>query len=137
MADDRFHDAFAFRGLSIGLSQWPGASNDLWAPLITGTQEYCSRCSSTIYALNKHWFEFLQKRVQEDFALPLHIMSCRTPVDFWSVYMQFLQKALTDYQKEFVELGRLGIVVGSEPVTLKPKKSTSRVDEFRRTQTIQ
>ena len=43
-------------------------------------------------ALNKHWFEFLQKRVQEDFALPQHIMSCRTPVDFWSVYMQFPAK---------------------------------------------
>ena len=32
MADDRFNDAFAFGGLCIGLSQWPGASNDLWAP---------------------------------------------------------------------------------------------------------
>ena len=137
MADDRFHDAFAFWGLSIGLSQWPGASNDLWAPLITGTQEYCSRCSSTIYALNKHWFEFLQKRVAGGFRSTSthHVMPHAR--DFWSVYMQFLQKALTDYQKEFVELGRLGIVVGSEPVTLKPKKSTSRVDEFRRTQTIQ
>jgi len=59
-------------------------------------------------------------------------MSCRTPVEVWTVYMQFLQKAVTDYQKEFVELGKLGIVVGSEPATQKPKKSTSRVDEFRR-----
>ena len=28
--------------------------------------------------------------------------------------MQFLQKAVTDYQNEFVELGKLGIVVGSD-----------------------
>jgi hypothetical protein len=109
-----------------------GADTDLWDPLIRGPQQWCSRCSSTIYALNKHWFEFLQKRAQEDFALPQYIMSCRTPVEVWTVYMQFLQKAVTDYQKEFVELGKLGIVVGSEPVPQKPKKSTSRVDEFRR-----
>jgi hypothetical protein len=78
------------------------------APLISGTQEWLSRCSSTIYALNKHWFELLQKRVQEDFALPQHIMSCRTPVEVWSVYIQFLQKAVTDCQNEFAELGRGG-----------------------------
>ena len=35
MADDRFNDAFAIRDFSIGLSQWPGANNDLWAPLIS------------------------------------------------------------------------------------------------------
>ncbi len=129
MPDDRSNDAFSFGNV---LWQWPGADTDLWDPLISGPQEWCSRCSSTIYALNKHWFEFLQKRAQEDFALPQYVMSCRTPVEVWTVYMQFLQKAVTDYQKEFVELGKLGIVVGSEPVTQKPKKSTSRVDEFRR-----
>ena len=134
MPDDRSNDAFSFGNV---LWQWPGADTDLWDPLISGPQEWCSRCSSTIYALNKHWFEFLQKRAQEDFALPQYFMSCRTSVEVWTVYMQFLQKAVTDYQKEFVELGKLGIVVGSEPVTQKQKKSTSRVDEFRRTQTIQ
>ena len=64
MADDRFNDAFAFRGLSIGLSQWPGASNDLWAPLITGTQDLVGRCTSTISSLNKQWLDFFQRRVQ-------------------------------------------------------------------------
>ena len=132
MADDRYNDPFAFPGFGMGLSQWPSASDELWAPLISETQEWCSRCGSTIYALNKHWFEFLQKRVQEDFALPQHTRSCRTPVEVWSVYMQFLQKAVTDYQNEFVELGKLGIVVGSEPMPQKPKKSPSRVEEFRR-----
>jgi hypothetical protein len=133
MPDDRSNDAFDFAVFRNGLWQWPVADDtDLWAPLISGTQEWCSRCTSTIYALNKHWFEFLQKRVQEDFALPQHIMSCRTPVDIWSVYMQFVQKAVTDYQKVFAELGKLGIVVGSEPVMQKPKKNASRVDEFRR-----
>ena len=80
---------------------------------------------------------FLSTTSPENLALVQHFMSCRTPVEVWSVYTQFLQKAVPDYQKEFVELGKLGSVVGSELVTQKPKKSTSRVDEFRRTQTIQ
>ena len=137
IADDRFNDAFAFGGFSIGLSQWPGANNDLWAPLITGTQDSVGRCTSTISSLNKQWLDFFQRRVAENLALVEHFMSCRTPVAVWSVYTNFLQSAAEDYQKEFVEFGKLGSVLCSELVTQKPKKRTSRVDEFRRTQTIQ
>jgi hypothetical protein len=64
-------------------------------------------------------------------------MSCRTPVEVWSVYADFLQKAVADYQTEFTELGKLGIVVGAEVATQNPKKKTSRVDKFRRTQSFQ
>ena len=93
MADDRFNDVFAFGGLSIGLSQWPGASNDLWAPLITGTQASVGRWTSTISSLNKQWLDFFQRRVAENLALVEHFMSCRTPVAVWSVYTNFLQRA--------------------------------------------
>jgi Phasin protein len=124
--------------LHNGRTQWPTAeTTELWAPLITGTQDWVGRFSSTTYALNKRWLDFLQKRFKEDFALPQRIMSCRTPMELWSAYREFLQEAVTDYQKEFAELGKLGSVAGSEPMTQKPKKSPSRVDEFRRTQTIQ
>ena len=136
MADDRSSDAFDMSNLRIGLSQWPTANNELWAPLITGTHDWVSRYASTIYTLNKQWLDFFQKRIEQDFALPQHIMSCRTPVEVWSVYTDFLQKAAADYQTEFAELGKLGIVVGSEPTTQNPKKKTSRVDEFRRTQSF-
>ncbi len=132
MADHRSNDAFDMSKLRIGLSQWPTANNELWAPLITGTQDWINRCSSTIYSLNKQWMDFFQKRVEQDFALPQHIMSCRTPVEVWSVYTDFLQKAVADYQTEFAKLGELGVVVGSEVTTQKPKKNTSRVEEFRR-----
>ena len=134
MADDRSNDAFDTSGLRIGLSQWRAANTEHWGPLISRTQDWVGRSSSTIYTLNKQWLDFLQKRFKEDFALPQRIMSCRTPVELWSAYTGFLQKAVTDYQKEFTELGKLGRLIGSEAVTQKSKKSTSRVDEFRRMQ---
>ena len=37
-------------------------------------------------------------------------MSCRTPNEVWSLYTEFLQKAAADYQKEFVEFGKLGML---------------------------
>ena len=131
MSDDRSHDAFDMSKPRIGLSQWPTANNEIWSPLIAGTQDWVSRCASTIYTLNKQWLDFFQKRVEQDFALPQHIMSCRTPVEVWSIYTDFLQKAVTDYQTEFSELGKLASLVGSELVTQKSKKGSSRIDEFR------
>jgi hypothetical protein len=132
MADDRYNDPFAIRDFSMGWSQWPVAGTELWAPLISGTQEWYGRFSF----LTKQW-DFFQRRVKENLALVEHSMSCRTPIEVWSLYIEFLQKAAADYQKEFVEFGKLGSVLCSELVTQKPKKRTSRVDEFRRTQTIQ
>ena len=99
--------------------------------------QFGTRCTSTISSLNKQWLDFFQRRVAENLALVEQFMSCRTPVAVWSVYTNFLQSAAEDYQKEFVEFGRLGSVLCSDLVTQKPKKRTSRVDEFRRTQTIQ
>jgi len=122
---DQQTDAFAIPALS----QWPRATNELWAPVISGTQDWINRCSSAAYSLNKQWMDFFQKRVEQEFALPQHIMSCRTPMEVLSVYTDFLQKAAADYHAELTELGKLGIIVGPD-MTQKPKK-LSRVDEFR------
>ncbi len=48
----------------------------------------------------------------------------------WPSASNELQNVVTEYQTELAELGKLGIVVGSEVTTQKPKKNTSRVDEF-------
>jgi Phasin protein len=125
MADDRYNDPFAIRDFSMGWSQWPVAGTELWAPLISGTQDWYGRFSF----LTKQW-DFFQRRVKENLALVEHFMSCRTPIEVWSLYTEFLQKAAADYQNEFSELA--SIIVGTEFVPQKPKKSVSRVDEFRR-----
>jgi hypothetical protein len=94
------------------------------------------RCAQTSREENKiesYWANYAQITVATVVARGRCFWHfCRFCKANRSVYTQYLQKAVTDYQNEFVELGKLGIVVDSEPVTQKPKKSTSRVDEFRR-----
>jgi len=37
-------------------------------------------------------------------------MSCSTPYEAWSLQVGFLQRAVTDYQKELTHLAKLGVV---------------------------
>jgi hypothetical protein len=129
MGDDRSYDAFEIEEFGNGLSHWPAANGGLWELLISEAHEWRSRCGSVTYTLSKHWLDFIQRRAEANFTLPQDFMSCRTPFEVWGVGIEFLQNAITDYQKEIGELGRLGIVIGSELVTPKPK-STARVDQM-------
>ena len=73
MTDDRYNDAFEFSKLRAGCGR-NGANCRALNTLISGTHDWVGQCSSTICALNKHWFDLFQKRAQEDFALPQYIM---------------------------------------------------------------
>ena len=83
---------------------------DLWHPLLVGAGEWGTRCCSTAIAVNKQWLDFLQKRLKADLEMPQRFMSCSSPYEAWSVHVGFLQKTITDYQKELTALAKLGVV---------------------------
>ena len=89
---------------------FPAEVSDLWHPLVTGAADWGTRCCSTAIAANKQWFEFLQKRFEADWEMPERLMSCSTPYEAWSLQVGFLQRAVTDYQKELTYLAKLGVV---------------------------
>ena len=70
---------------------------DLWHHLV-GAGEWGTRCCSTAIAVNK------------DLEMPQRFMSCSSPYEAWSVHVGFLQKTITDYQKELTALAKLGVV---------------------------
>lgn len=110
MTDAAQSDEFPYAQASFDLMKLPTDRYDLWAPLFSGTQEWCSRCYSTSIALNKQWLDFLQMRAEADFALPQRLMACKTPSEAWTAYVGFLQKAATDYQSEISDLGKYAVI---------------------------
>ena len=44
----------------------------------------------------------------QDLEMPQRFMSCSSPYEAWSVHVGFLQKTITDYQKELTALAKLG-----------------------------
>lgn len=93
-----------------GPTTFPAEVSDLWHPLVTGAGDWATRCGSTAIAVNKQWFDFLQKRFKADWEMPQRLMSCSTLYEAWSLQVGFLQKAITDYQKELTHLAKLGVV---------------------------
>ena len=83
MTDDRSHGAF-----DDSITHWHSSGNEPWASLIAGTQDWVGRCSSTIHDINTQWIDFFHKRVEEDFALPQHVMSCA--IEVWSAHAELL-----------------------------------------------
>jgi hypothetical protein len=86
-------------------------SEDLWQPVLNGMQEYAKNYSAAVTALNGEWFAFVNRRLQEDFALPQRLATCKAPDEAMQICSSFMQKAMSDYQTEFAELAKIGSVV--------------------------
>jgi hypothetical protein len=78
--------------------------------LMTGMTEPNGKGSAS-WLLNRQWTGFVTQRLQEDAALVHRLASCSNPLDVIGVYSDFFQKALTDYQREFTEMMKLGHVL--------------------------
>jgi Phasin protein len=82
--------------------------------MLKGMEIWNGTCSKAITSLNAEWLGLLQRRVQEDFALPQRLASCQCTEEVVRVYSEFWQKATDDYRKEFADLSRLSSIMMSE-----------------------
>lgn len=98
----------------------PGAL-EIWNPMLSGLQSWNGAFGKAILALNSEWLGFLNRRMKEDVALPQQLTACKSADEAWHVYVEFLQKAVTDYQHEFAELARLSTSMAGESVDALPQ----------------
>jgi hypothetical protein len=54
--------------------------------------------------MNKEWTDFITRLLKEELALRQQIASCKTVQEMYSVYFEFIQKAVAHYQAEFEQL---------------------------------
>ena len=82
--------------------------NEAVQPAIAGMAEMRGIPMLDWMALQTQWAGFLMHRVEEDAALVHCLVKCSGPQDTYSIYANFFQQALADYQLEFSEIARLG-----------------------------
>jgi Phasin protein len=87
---------------------------ELNRPALTAMAEMNGKLYDGIAQMNRNWAAFVNRRLKEDMAVPQQLAGCKTVQDMLGVYSAFFQKAATDYQSEFEQIGKLGKSLAEE-----------------------
>ena len=87
--------------------QAPALALSMWSPLWVEPYKWNSQAYGSIGAIASEWRHFVSGRLREDFVLIERITQSRSPEQIWAAYADFWQRAVQDYGKEYVTMGRL------------------------------
>ena len=87
-----------------------------------GVMKQNSKLSTTLQALGKEWTEFVQARLREDSRLLQTLGECREFPSMQRAYMQFWEKALSQYEEETQRLMRITQGAMEEAAHIAPER---------------
>jgi hypothetical protein len=93
---------------------------------LTETAKQNSKLSTTLQALGKEWTEFVGARLHEDSQLLQTLRECRGLPSMQRAYVQFWEKALSQYEEETQRLLRItkGAMEEAAHIAQKPIEAT-------------
>jgi len=106
----RAHDGLPPMMLAFGLE----ALMEMNRPALSAMAEVNGKVYENLATLNKSWVAFVNRRLKEDFAMPKQLAECKTVQDMYSVYADFFQTAVTDYQSSFEQMSKLSKAMAEE-----------------------
>jgi hypothetical protein len=94
-------------------------------PVLSAAAEWNGKIFGIVWTLNEEWLDFANRRLAAHMALPQDLGACNSLQDVCSVYADFLEKAVTDYQKQFAEIAKPDVQAVSAPISDIHYASTS------------
>jgi hypothetical protein len=102
--------------------QAPALALSMWSPLWVEPCKWNSQAYGSIGAIASEWQHFVSGRLREDFVLMQRVAQSRSPEQIWAACVGFWQRAVEDYGKEYVTMGRLATsVTGNSMVAAQSK----------------
>jgi hypothetical protein len=94
---------------------------------LTETAKQNSKLSTTLQALSKEWTEFVGARLHEDSQLLQTLRECKELPSMQRAYVQFWEKALSQYEEETQRLLRItkGAMEEAAHIAQEPIEATS------------
>jgi hypothetical protein len=102
---------------------------ELNRPALEAMAQVNGRVYENIAAMNKNWTDFLNRRLEKDLGMPKQLAACKSVQDVYSVYADFFQAAVADYQSEFEQMSKLGKTLADdavEAIQSRPEESGAR-----------
>lgn len=94
----------------------PALAFGMWSPLWVGPRKGNAQVFVGIGAIAGEWQNFVSGRLWKDFAFVRRVAQSRSPDQIWAAYVEFWQRAVEDYGKEYLTIGRLAAGVTSQSV---------------------
>lgn len=95
----------------------PAAALGVWGPGLIGAAKLSAQIQQGFGTLASEWQNFVGRRVKEDFTFVQRIMQNRTPDQIWAAHAEFWEKAIEDYSREYLLMGRLAAGVTNKAVS--------------------
>jgi hypothetical protein len=112
MPDGSAPQAGAHKALTI-----PAVVLGMWAPWLIGAAKLSAQIQQGFGTLASEWQNFVGRRVKEDFTFVQRMIEGRTPDQIWAAHAQFWEKAIEDYSREYLLMGRLAAGVTHKAVS--------------------
>jgi len=87
---------------------------ELNRPALAAMAQMNGKVYENIATMNKNWVSFVNRRLKEEFSMPKQLAACKSVQEMYGVYADFVQTAVTDYQSEFEQMGKLGKSLADE-----------------------
>src|SRR5262249_30999037 len=81
---------------------------ELNRPALAAMAQVNGKVYENLAAMNKNWVEFLNRRLKKELGMPKQLAECKSLPEVYSVYADFFQNAVADYQTELEEMSKLG-----------------------------
>ncbi len=82
----------------------PTIALEPWRPLLAGNAEMSSALTDAVSRMGREWTDFVSRRLTEDLGFSQRLAVCKSPIEMWSAYVEFWQKAAEDYTHECTAL---------------------------------
>jgi hypothetical protein len=103
----------------------------MWSPLLVAAFRWNAQVHEGFGTIASEWQNFVSNRPREDLALMQRITHCRTPDQVWAAYAEFWQKAVEDYGREYMIIGRLVAGFTSKSLAVaQPAAEEASADAF-------
>jgi hypothetical protein len=108
----------------------PAVPLGMWSPWLVGGARLNAQIQEGFGTLASEWQNFVSGRLKEDLTFMQRIMLCRTPDHVWSAHLEFWQKAMDDYGRECLRIGRLAGSMTSKAVAAAQCATKEAGDEL-------
>lgn len=104
---------------SFGYAQFsvpymPVLPPNAWKPFVEAVADWNAKLWTSVAAANGEYLNFLSKRAKADANFAKALSSCRTPIEIWQTYNEFMLGSAHDYRNEFGELATRWTAITSD-----------------------